>query len=274
MPNKVTEFWLGKFGQDWTGRNDVDPDTRISAFKRMVGDLPVKSILEVGCNRGFNLIALSKIKDYELTGIDILLDALQKSVCPLSISLVEADCHNIPFPDDSFDLVFTSGLLMLFEIEDTLKVIEELIRVSKRYILVIEYPMIIELLDEDKRVIIGDEWDIEAILRYKGFPAYWAREYKGKFPDCLCIRDGGLGEFSVISYYWLFEKNGTRIYPVADCPNCGKQNIPFGTLSFIEDGMLRTTTYCLNCHNFVEKILPKGYLSTLELEEGGWDTEL
>ena len=64
------------------------------------------------------------------------------------------------------------------------------------------------------------------------------------------------------------------IYPVTDCPNCGKQDVPFGTLPVIDNGMLRTRIYCLNCHNFVEEIVPKGYLSTLELEEGGWDIEL
>jgi len=61
-------------------------------------------------------------------------------------------------------------------------------------------------------------------------------------------------------------------YPVADCPNC-KEELPFGTLSFIKDGMLRTRNYCLNCHQ-VANIEPKGYLSALELEEGEWDIEL
>lgn len=64
------------------------------------------------------------------------------------------------------------------------------------------------------------------------------------------------------------------IYPVADCPNCGKQDIPFGTLSFIEDGMPKTITYCLSCHTKVEGIVPTGYMSMLELEEKGWDREL
>ena len=64
------------------------------------------------------------------------------------------------------------------------------------------------------------------------------------------------------------------IYPVADCPNCRKQNVPFGNFSFIDDGILKEMTYCLNCHTKIEEIIPKGYLSTPELEEKGWDTEL
>ena len=64
------------------------------------------------------------------------------------------------------------------------------------------------------------------------------------------------------------------IYPVADCPNCDKRDMPFGTLSYIVNGILKTMTYCLNCHNSVEEIVPKGYLSMLELEDSEWNTEL
>jgi len=64
------------------------------------------------------------------------------------------------------------------------------------------------------------------------------------------------------------------IYPVADCPNCGTTDIPFGTFSFIDDGMLVRMMYCLNCHTKVSEVVPKGYLSILELEEKGLDTEL
>ena len=65
------------------------------------------------------------------------------------------------------------------------------------------------------------------------------------------------------------------IYPLGDCSNCGKLNVPFGTLYYQDEfGMPETMLYCLNCHTKVEEIVPKGYLSILELEEMGWNIEL
>ena len=64
------------------------------------------------------------------------------------------------------------------------------------------------------------------------------------------------------------------IYPIIDCPICGKPDVPVGELSFIEDGMFKILKYCLNCHQIVKEVIPKGYMSTLELEEEGWDIEL
>jgi len=65
------------------------------------------------------------------------------------------------------------------------------------------------------------------------------------------------------------------IYPVIDCPICGKEDVPVGELGFIDDGSLKMLRYCLNCHQPLNEMpTPKGYASILELEEEGWNTEL
>ena len=64
------------------------------------------------------------------------------------------------------------------------------------------------------------------------------------------------------------------IHPVIDCPICGKTDVPVGEFSFIENEMYKMLKYCLNCHQPLNEISPKGYMSELGLEEGGWDTEL
>ena len=72
------------------------------------------------------------------------------------------------------------------------------------------------------------------------------------------------------------ESDFDYIYPVSDCPNCGKQDVPFGTLYFQDEfGMPQAMIYCLSCHTKIEKmVLIKGYLSILEMEESGWNSEL
>lgn len=65
------------------------------------------------------------------------------------------------------------------------------------------------------------------------------------------------------------------IYPIIDCPICGKVGVPVGEFSFLENDSYKITKYCLNCHQTINEMLtPKGYVSILELEEEGWDTEL
>ena len=70
------------------------------------------------------------------------------------------------------------------------------------------------------------------------------------------------------------EPDSEYIYSVIDCPICGKLDVPVGELGLIIDGSYKITKYCLNCHQTIEKVIPKGYMSTLELEDFGWDIEL
>ena len=64
------------------------------------------------------------------------------------------------------------------------------------------------------------------------------------------------------------------VYPIIDCPICGEINVPVSQLHLINDGLPKTINYCLKCHQVIEELKPKGYVSMLELEEIGWDSEL
>lgn len=48
----------GESGESYTNRNVIDWRLRSPAFQDMLTDLPVRGVLEVGCNRGHNLPAL------------------------------------------------------------------------------------------------------------------------------------------------------------------------------------------------------------------------
>jgi ubiquinone/menaquinone biosynthesis C-methylase UbiE len=56
-----------------------------------------------------------------------------------NVEFEEASVMKIPFEENIFDLVFTAGLLIHIPPKDIKKAMEEIIRVSKRYVLAIEY---------------------------------------------------------------------------------------------------------------------------------------
>ena len=55
------EIWKGEFGKEYTNRCVVNWQSRLPAFREMLSGLNIGRALEIGCNRGHNLIALSQI---------------------------------------------------------------------------------------------------------------------------------------------------------------------------------------------------------------------
>lgn len=101
-----------------------------------VKKIKVSSILDAGCGEGFTLEYLrnEKIgKTYE--GIDFLKRAIEigKKIHP-KIKLKEASIYKLPYKKDSFDIVLCTEVLE--HLEDPQKAVEEMFRVSKKYVLV------------------------------------------------------------------------------------------------------------------------------------------
>lgn len=101
-----------------------------------------KSILEVGCGFGKNLDFLNKNTLYsaQLFGLDISESMLKKAKYYASndTTLTCGDITNMPFYDNSFDLVFTHGTLMHVSSNDLTKAILELKRVAKKDLIIME----------------------------------------------------------------------------------------------------------------------------------------
>ena len=53
--------WSGEFGKQYTERNQISWEARKPHFEGIVKGLSLGSVLEVGCNRGHNLVALQSI---------------------------------------------------------------------------------------------------------------------------------------------------------------------------------------------------------------------
>ena len=133
--------WRGEFGKAYTDRNAIDWQERLDGWRTMVGGLDVRRVLEVGCNRGHNLVALSHVfpVDVELVGIEPNPYALgiARSASP-RIGALSGDIFDLPFKDGFFDLVFTAGVLIHIALPDLPRALAELHRVSRRYVLAAE----------------------------------------------------------------------------------------------------------------------------------------
>lgn len=101
------------------------------------------SILEVGCGFGRNIKYLidNNYPAEKITGIDIssqMIKQAKKFINNKKVSLVVGECNNLPFKDNSFDMVLIHGVFMHIKPEVIDESIKEVIRVSKKYIIQVE----------------------------------------------------------------------------------------------------------------------------------------
>ena len=69
MEKEQLNKWKSNFGVEYTDRNKISPKCRVNAFKSMLTGLDVDKILEIGCNVGHNLVAISEIGEFQLIGL-------------------------------------------------------------------------------------------------------------------------------------------------------------------------------------------------------------
>ncbi|MFW9965186.1 MAG: pseudaminic acid biosynthesis-associated methylase [Candidatus Sifarchaeia archaeon] len=143
------EFWKGEFGDEYTLRNAGDWDafyrkqwgvTRTELNNEFLSDLSKDArILEVGCNRGYQLQILQNQGFNNLWGLEINTKALQIARENKTLNLIEGSAFDIPFKNDFFDIVFTSGLLIHIAPEHLPNIMDEIYRTSRSYIWGFEY---------------------------------------------------------------------------------------------------------------------------------------
>jgi pseudaminic acid biosynthesis-associated methylase len=198
MTNQL-KTWQGDFGRAYTERNVVDWRARYPAFQQMLGGLSIGRALEVGCNRGHNLVALSQLfgEECSLVGIEPNAYALglARPATPCA-ELLQASIYSLPVRDQYFDLVLTSGVLIHIPLARFPSALAEIYRVSQRYILAVEY--------------YAEE---ETVIHYRGHDdLLWKRDFlkhfQSQFPDLTLVRSGYWG--SEHGFYrtswWLLEK--------------------------------------------------------------------
>src|SRR5574338_687609 len=106
-------------------------------IKDLALSLRAQSVLEVGCSAGNDLKLFPQ--ELSVNGIDVSEIAITKAKENLpSFHFKIANAVSIPFDDSSVDFVFTRNLFNYLEESEIKKSIDELFRVSKKYIFNIE----------------------------------------------------------------------------------------------------------------------------------------
>ena len=113
------------------------PSVGASALTYVISKLKFTSVLDVGCGMGYQLIgflmAKKKVKATEVC--DLLLNTYLKPFVVTGI-VQKARIQQLPFPIDTFDLVYCTDVLEHIPECDIDEAIKELVRVSKKYIFV------------------------------------------------------------------------------------------------------------------------------------------
>ena len=174
--NYNSELW-----NKYTDENKNSIQGKISDFINYICiGLGAVKICEVGCNVGNNLSSFNK--SVNVTGIDLNESALKNaSVNYPNFKFKKASAIDIPFPDNSFDLVFTRGVLIHINPDDLKKAISELYRISKKWIFNLEY------FGEDEKMI---EWKRgNDLLWYRNMKKHWSEYDVDVISDCEISTD-------------------------------------------------------------------------------------
>lgn len=179
MNTEQLSIWNSEFGAQYTDRNDREMPARRRSWATMLAEIETDSILEVGCNAGWNLTYLSGLGRGGLAGIEPQSYAVARAKSRLpQCDVRQASAFDLPFADQSFDLVFTSGVLIHIHRDDLPRAMAEMYRVSRRYVLYIEY----DAAEETEIHYHGEE------------NALWKRNHRKAwndvFPELRVVRRG------------------------------------------------------------------------------------
>jgi len=115
-------------------------------------------ILDVGCGKGFMIYDFLKLNPkFEIKGIDISNYAINNCKKEVANNLHVASCDNLPFEDNSFDLVISINTIHNLEKDGCGKSLREINRVSRKnkFIIVDAYRN-----DEEKKKMFA--WNLTA----------------------------------------------------------------------------------------------------------------
>jgi pseudaminic acid biosynthesis-associated methylase len=181
-------FWSQKIGSSYMEANKFNPSQRKEQrkeFYKLFSEFPKNyKILECGCNNGNNLAILKEMGFSNLYGVEIFKKAVKEAQSNIPCATItEGTMLDLPYKDKEFDVVFTSGVLIHQDPEDSLiKSLSEIYRVSNNFIIGLE--------DFSTNKVGFSEKNSKgfATKKYRGeHEKYWAGPYhdfiQKEFPD-------------------------------------------------------------------------------------------
>jgi len=186
-----TAVWKGDFGREYSDRNTFDPVRLDQLYRKHYGvtrreinetflrDIAKDaSFLEVGCNTGNQLLMLQQMGYSNLSGIELQPYALEIAIHRLpGVRLKLGSAVALPHDDSSFDVVFTSGVLIHIAPKNLPRVLDEIHRCSRNFILGMEYyaPNVTEINYRNHSDLL---WKMD-----------FARCYLERFPDLELVKE-------------------------------------------------------------------------------------
>lgn len=190
MTNYVTEqeqFWAGEFGDEYIQRNRGEKlfASKIAMFSKILSRVQhINSVIEFGANIGLNLKAIRLlIPNVKLGAIEINPKACEE-LRKMGDVVVHEQSIITFMPNEQYDFVFTSGVLIHINPDMLKKVYENLYNTSKRYICLIEYynptPVTVNYRGHDnklfKRDFAGELMDMFGNLRLIDYGFIYRRD--------------------------------------------------------------------------------------------------
>jgi len=202
--NEQQKFWSVTYEKEYQLKNsDFDFDLGIAGWNQMLNKADaISSFLECGCNIGRNLVFLDKaLPDAKKSVVEISKSAFEYVNEKFSLDRsFNGPIIDSAFEDQSFDLVYTTQVLIHIHPDELLDNMEKMFNYSKKYILICEYfnrtPASIEYQGEMDKLFKCDfgklfiqNFDVELI----DYGFHWGHIY-----DVAGFDD---------TTWWLFKKN-------------------------------------------------------------------
>jgi ubiquinone/menaquinone biosynthesis C-methylase UbiE len=134
----------------------------------------------VGCGKGFMLYDIKlSIPEIKIKGIDISNYAIENSVEEVKKDLLVANACELPFPDNSFDVVISINTIHNLDLENCGKALREIQRVSKKnsFITVDAYRN-----EEEKKLMYAWNLTAKTIMSVEDWKKFFAKNcYNGDY---------------------------------------------------------------------------------------------
>lgn len=201
--NKQQNFWINQYAQEYRNKNNAwDVELGVEGWIKMLNKTNnIDNLLECGCNIGRNISLLNKaLPNSKKSIIEISPEAFNIANNTYEIdksfngSIIDSN-----FENESFDLVFSSGVLIHIHPKDLLANMKKMFDYSKKYVLIAEYfnrtPTMIEYQGQKDKLFKSDfgkkfieNFDVKLV----DYGFLWGHIYD----------NAGFDDFT----WWLFEK--------------------------------------------------------------------
>ena len=185
------DFWAKRSPKDTHRDWQYDTSSWLSDYikstehphRKMIIDFlqllePYKSLLEIGCNTGPNLV---RVVNKKIAGIDANKEAIQyaRAILP-DADLRVGDFHTLPWEDKSFDVLLADAALMYVDPDHIYPMLEEIDRVVKKGVVIVD-----RFNESLGGVVTGYVWgrNYPKLLESLGFTVYTREITKELWPE-------------------------------------------------------------------------------------------